>query len=132
MKLTEEAIRPDKIFNQYLALAAKDSIDYFVNADRDNIKCYICDQVLETTWMNKYEFTHKKCLKCHSVLVGSRPSVESFNSCYRDFPSTKSWINTLYQPTESSGKEELWKPKFMLVESKLSAHMMICCQKKSK
>ena len=119
MGLTEEEIRPDDIFNQYLLLAAKDSIDYFSNVDREHIKCYVCDRELKITYIKKYKFEYKKCNNCHSILVSPRPGADSFNSYYRDSPSTKFWATTFYQKTESARREKLWKPKSKLVKQKI-------------
>ena len=119
MKLTEEEIRPEKIFNEYLALAAKDSIDYFTKGKRDQIKCHVCDDELEINWIIKQGFEYKKCPKCHSILVSPRPKAESFNAYYKDSPSTKFWATTFYQFTESARREKLWKPKSKLIKEKI-------------
>ena len=119
MKLTEEEIRPENIFNEYLRLTAKDSIDYFANSERDHIKCYVCDNELEINWIKKQDFEYKKCPECYSILVSPRPKAQSFLSYYKDSPSTKFWATTFYQITESARREKLWKPKSRLIKEKI-------------
>ena len=42
MKLTEEEIRPQKIFDEYLELARIDTINYFAEAKREEVNCFLC------------------------------------------------------------------------------------------
>jgi len=39
MKVTEEEIRPEKVFNEYLELTAIDTVTFFSNADSFEISC---------------------------------------------------------------------------------------------
>lgn len=119
MKFTEEEIRPQSIFNEYLALAAKDSIDYFENTQKKEIKCYSCNKSLEINWVVKHGFEYKKCINCHSILVSPRPNVEAFNAYYSDSPSTQFWATSFYKYTEASRREKLWKPKAQMIKEKI-------------
>ena len=43
MKITEEEIRPETVFNEYLKLTALDTVTYFEKAERNDINCPACD-----------------------------------------------------------------------------------------
>ena len=122
MKFTEEDIRPQKIFNEYLALAAKDSIDYFKNTQREDVKCYSCNKNLEINWVVKHGFEYKKCTNCHSILVSPRPNLEAFNAYYSDSPSTEFWATSFYKYTEAARREKLWKPKAQMIKEKIEQY----------
>ena len=121
MKITEEDIRPEKIFNEYLALTELDTITYFEKAENVDIDCPACGGNEGKDWVKKSLFLYKKCPSCHTIYVSPRPVVESFNAYYTDSPSTKFWATTFYKVTENARREKLWKPKAKLVKEKIIA-----------
>jgi hypothetical protein len=118
MKVTEEEIRPEKIFKEYLELTKKDIITYFDNVPRTEINCPVCDLKGED-WVDKNGFSYKKCPSCFSVFVSPRPERAAFDAYYTDSPSTEYWATTFYKVTESARREKLWKPKAKLIKERI-------------
>lgn len=115
MKVTEEEIRPEVVFNEYLKLTAEDTITYFSNAVKVEIDCPSCEGK-GNDWVTKYGFNYKLCPDCKTIYVSPRPEMVSFNAYYKDAPSTKFWATTFYRVTEKARREKLWKPKAQMVK----------------
>ena len=118
MKITEEEIRPEIVFNEYLSLTAKDTKTYFENAVKLNINCPACGDK-GYFWASKEGFTYNMCQKCSTIYVSPRPVMEAFNAYYTDSPSTKFWATTFYKVTENARREKLWKPKAQMVKDQI-------------
>ena len=121
MKVTEEEIRPEKVFNEYLSLTNKDVVDFFGNANTVDINCPACDGK-GNDWVMKQGFNYKMCPDCKSIFVSPRPVNEAFNAYYTDSPSTKYWATTFYKVTEAARREKLWKPKAQLIKERIGQH----------
>jgi len=120
MKITEEEIRPEVVFNEYLKLTAEDTVTYFANAEKNEIACPACSGE-GNFWAEKCNFQYKLCPNCSTIYVSPRPTMDAFNAYYTDSPSTKFWATTFYKITENSRREKLWKPKAQLVKEKILA-----------
>ncbi|MCF8340953.1 MAG: class I SAM-dependent methyltransferase [Chitinophagaceae bacterium] len=118
MKITEEEIRPEVVFNEYLKLTTKDTITYFANAQKFDINCPACGEN-GILWAIKHDFNYKQCPNCKTIFVSPRPVVDAFNAYYTDSPSTKFWATTFYKVTESARREKLWKPKAQTVKDQI-------------
>lgn len=118
MKITEEEIRPEKIFNEYLKLTNKDVIDFFANVETVKIKCPACNSD-GIDWVKKQGFNYQLCIKCKTIYVSPRPINDAFNTYYTDSPSTKYWATTFYKITEAARREKLWKPKAQLIRDRI-------------
>lgn len=118
MKITEEEIRPEKIFDEYLRLTAIDTQSYFNEVARVDICCPACGGSGKD-WVEKSGFSYKACPDCLSVFVSPRPVIDAFNAYYTDSPSTKYWATTFYKVTEASRREKLWKPKAQMVKERI-------------
>ena len=115
MRITEEEIRPEDVFNEYLKLTSLDTKTFFDNAIRLDINCPACDSIGKH-WATKSGFTYKFCPECSTIYVSPRPKIEAFNAYYTDSPSTKFWATTFYKVTEKARREKLWKPKAQMVK----------------
>jgi len=118
MKITEEEIRPEKVFDEYLELTKKDVITYFEKAERIEFKCPVCD-LNGDLWAVKNSFEYRICPDCLSIYVSPRPVRTAFDAYYTDSPSTKYWATTFYKITETARREKLWKPKAQLIKQKI-------------
>jgi len=118
MKITENEIRPEKVFNEYLEFAKKDIVTYFDNVPEQEINCPLCN-IKGEIWITKNSFSYKKCPSCLSVFVSPRPHREAFDAYYRDSPSTEYLATTFYKITELARREKLWKPKAMLIKERI-------------
>lgn len=121
MKVTEEEIRPEKVYNEYLKLTNKDVVDFFENVETFDINCPACN-TKGIDWVNKKGFNYQLCVKCKTIFVSPRPVNDAFNAYYTDSPSTKYWATTFYKITESARREKLWKPKAQLIRDRISEY----------
>ncbi len=121
MKVTEEEIRPEKVFDEYLQLTNKDVVDYFEKAEKFDILCPACGGKGEH-WALKSGFSYKLCPDCLSIYVSPRPVMDAFNAYYTDSPSTKFWATTFYKVTEAARREKLWKPKAQMIKDRIKLY----------
>jgi len=115
MKVTENEIRPEKMFNEYLALAAIDTEVFFDRAETFIINCPACGKKGKPLF-DKVGFKYEECEDCHTIYVSPRPHKEAFDAYYTDSPSTEFWATTFYKVTEAARREKLWKPKAQLIK----------------
>ena len=118
MKITEEEIRPEKVFQKYLELASEDTVSYFGDVQREDINCPACNKRGDE-WVIKEGFSYKSCPSCFSIYVSPRPPLSAFNNYYTDSPSTKFWATTFYRVTEDARREKLWKPKAKMIKERI-------------
>lgn len=121
MKVTENEIRPEHIFNEYLRLTAEDTVVYFKDAKRVAIPCPACGNQ-GTKLFNKVGFDYEECGNCKSIYVSPRPVKEVFDNYYTDSPSTEYWATTFYKVTEAVRREKLWKPKALLIKDRIEKY----------
>ena len=121
MKVTENEIRPEHIFNEYLRLTTEDTIVYFKDAKRVAILCPACGNK-GSKLFNKVGFSYEECNDCKSIYVSPRPIKEAFDNYYTDSPSTEYWATTFYKVTEAARREKLWKPKAKLIKDRIELY----------
>lgn len=125
MKITEEEIRPEKVFSEYLRLTEVDTATYFESALKLDINCPGCGGRGDL-WATKHDFKYNLCKDCKTIYVSPRPVIEAFNAYYTDSPSTKYWATTFYKVTENARREKLWKPKAVLVKDQILKLIEAC------
>ena len=121
MKIKEEEIRPEKIFDEYLALTQQDVLTYFGDARRVDIPCPACAGSGHI-WATKLGFVYQQCETCLTIFVSPRPVREAFDAYYTDSPSTKFWATTFYKVTEAARREKLWKPKAQSIKNTIEKY----------
>lgn len=112
--MKEEEIRPQKIFDEYLRLARKDTESYFRDGEKVSGNCPACEAVGVSAFV-KYGFNYETCPDCLSLFVNPRPVAEAFSKYYTESPSSKFWATTFYKETAKARREKLWKPKAKLI-----------------
>lgn len=120
--MKEEEIRPQAIFDEYLRLAAEDTVTYFAHADRVSGSCPACGVEGERAF-TKSGFVYEVCSQCQTLYVNPRPVADAFTKYYIESPSSKYWASTFYRETAESRREKLWKPKARAVAAILENHM---------
>ncbi len=123
MKVTEEEIRPEKIFAEYLELTNKDVVTYFSDSTKVEIPCPSCGGTGDI-WAEKAGFTYMQCSTCITIYVSPRPAREAFDAYYTDSPSTKFWATTFYKVTEAARREKLWKPKAKMIKDTIEQNQL--------
>ena len=108
--MKEKEIRPKKLFDKFLYLAAKDIKKYF-NGKRANVKCVACKSDGKFTF-NKKNFSYYLCSKCKTLYVNPRPKEEAFNNYYTQSSSIKFLGNALYKKTKEARRK---KTNFSLI-----------------
>lgn len=124
--MKEEDIRPRSIFDEYLRLAAEDTVTYFSDAERVDGSCPACEIRGEPA-IRKHGFVYELCPDCHTLYANPRPAASAFVKYYTESPSSKYWATTFYRETASARREKLWKPKANVVAGLLEGH--VCREK---
>lgn len=118
--MKEEEIRPHGIFDEYLRLAAEDTVTFFTDAERLEGNCPACGAIGHAAF-TKAGFTYDLCHTCRTLYVNPRPVASAFVKYYIESPSSKYWASTFYRETAEARREKLWKPKAQAVAEILSA-----------
>jgi Zn-finger nucleic acid-binding protein len=117
-ELTEEEIRPQKLFDELLRLNKIDSDVFFRDSYYQKITCPVCDTEGKFVF-NKNGFNFDECGKCKSIYMSPRPDKRSFNKYYTSSDSAKFWATTFYKLTAEDRRKKIWKPKSKLVYEKI-------------
>ena len=113
--MKEEDIRPQRIFDKYLEMTAKDAITYFGDCTKEATGCPACDREGILAF-HKSGFDYQECPECLTLFVSPRPVSEAFDRYYTEAPSVDFWATTFYKETADSRREKLWKPKAEMVK----------------
>ena len=119
--MKEHEIRPAKLFEHYLQLAAADVDTYFRDAVLEPLNCPACDQVGDISF-SKHGFNYQECADCNTLFVSPRPNAEAFSRYYREAPSVEFWASNFYKETADARRELIWKPKAEMIVDLLSGH----------
>jgi 2-polyprenyl-3-methyl-5-hydroxy-6-metoxy-1,4-benzoquinol methylase len=114
--MKEEEIRPQKIFNEYLRLAERDTQKYFDISERFPVCCPACGQNGLHSFA-KHGFTYEECLSCQTLFVSPRPHAEAFSRYYQESESAEYWASTFYKETAEARREKLWRPKALMIRN---------------
>jgi 2-polyprenyl-3-methyl-5-hydroxy-6-metoxy-1,4-benzoquinol methylase len=112
--MKEEEIRPKKVFEEYLRLAAEDSEIYFSNSVRQPVPCPACGSFGDYVF-TKHGFAYEECPACQTLFVSPRPPAADFFNYYQNSASAKYFATTFYKETSEARREKLWKPKAKMV-----------------
>jgi len=91
----ENEIRPEAVFDQFLALAERDATRYFGGIPFSRIRCPACDSDDSVFAFHKRGFDYETCLLCETLFVNPRPGLDAFRRYYREAPSIRFWANFL-------------------------------------
>jgi len=108
--MKEEEIRPQKLFDEFLRLAEKDTAVFFSDTPCENKPCPACNKTGEFAFA-KHGFTYEICPSCETLFVNPRPEVEAFAKYYQEAESTKYWATAFYKETAEARRKKLWLPK---------------------
>lgn len=117
--MREDEIRPKNLYDKLLQLVAEDVDEYFSTAKLEQITCPACGGH-GTFVFNKNGFSFEECGVCDTLYVSPRPSLEAFETYYRNSKASEFWATTFYKETESNRRELLWKPKALMILNKIN------------
>ncbi len=112
--MKEEEIRPKKVFDEYLRLAALDSDIFFGDSVRQSIFCPAC-QTKGNVAFDKHGFSYEECPACQTIFVSPRPPAEDFFRYYKESESATYFATTFYKETAEARRVKLWRPKAAMV-----------------
>lgn len=113
--MKERDIRPEEVFNQFLALAERDTKLYFGEVPFARINCPACNGAGATGAFRKHGFSYETCNVCKTLFVNPRPGPDEFRRYYQEAPSIKFWATDFYERTESARRERIFVPRALVV-----------------
>ncbi len=119
--MREEEIRPKKVFEEYLRLAAIDADSYFGLSARQAVPCPACGTSGRFAF-EKHGFSYEECPSCQTLFVSPRPPAEDFFRYYRESASARYFATTFYAQTAEARREKLWRPKAAMVRDVLKTY----------
>ena len=119
--MKEEEIRPQKVFAEYLRLAALDGEIYFGHSQRQPVVCPACGGQGEFAF-EKHGFAYEECPACQTLFVSPRPPAADFFRYYQESASARYFATTFYAETAEARREKLWRPKAEMVRDVLKRH----------
>ncbi len=119
--MKEEEIRPRKVFDEYLRLAAQDAEIYFGKSDRCALPCPACGMEGARVF-DKHGFSYEECSSCQTLFVSPRPPAEDFFRYYKESASARYFGTTFYRETAEARREKLWRPKAAMIHDVLNEH----------
>ena len=123
--MKEEDIRPDAIFNEYLAIARRDIQEFFSRATWRDIPCPACGYEMRTFAFRKFGFTYTTCDSCGTLYVCPRPDSVAFSKYYTDSASVRFWATDFYRKTEDARRELLIRPKALRVKETIGKYCTV-------
>ena len=119
--MKESEIRPQDLFNRYLALAHKDSERLLAQRVAFvPVTCPACGDARQTPRLEKLGFSYVMCDGCGTLYLSPRPSPEQLDAFYRDAESVKFWSTHFYKETAEARREKLFRPRAQLVDDLLT------------
>ena len=116
--MKENDIRPKHLWDRYLELTERDSLNFFKEDSREHFDCPVCS-LPGNSEIEKYGFNYDLCEICFTLYVSPRPSEASFQRYYTSSASSEFWSSTFYKETAEARREKLWRPKASLIDLKL-------------
>jgi SAM-dependent methyltransferase/ribosomal protein S27E len=113
--MKENEIRPDGLFDRYLALLRNDREKYFRDARFQRVPCPACGSSSQTVAFSKLDFTYETCNSCGTHFANPRPEREAFTRYSTDSASVRFWATDFYRETEESRRRLLIHPKALQV-----------------
>lgn len=119
--MKEEDIRPKKVFDEYLRLAALDADKYFSKSPRQPVLCPACGTQGVYSF-SKHGFSYEECPVCQTLFVSPRPPAQDFFRYYQGSDSAKFFATTFYRETAEARREKLWRPKAGMIRETLQKY----------
>jgi len=116
--MKEEEIRPRKVFDEYLRLAALDADKYFNKSQCQLVPCPACGTQGNYSF-SKHGFSYEECPECQTLFVSPRPPAQDFCRYYQESDSARFFATTFYRETAGARREKLWLPKARMVSESL-------------
>ena len=114
--MKESEIRPQKLFNQYLELARKDTQRFFSDHSQFvAVACPGCGSQACEKALVKLKFRYMLCSKCASLYLSPRPTMEMYERYYQAAESVKFWSSHFFKETAEARRKAIFRPRAQLV-----------------
>ena len=114
--MKESEIRPQKLFNQYLELARKDTDRFFSDHSQFvAVACPGCGSQACKKALVKLKFSYMLCAECGSLYLSPRPTIEMYAHYYQAAESVKFWSSHFFKETAEARRKAIFRPRAQLV-----------------
>lgn len=111
VQLTENEIRPQDLFNEYLRLSAQDIPGFFSDATLTPVACVACGNRQTKMSFEKHGFKYDECDNCRSLFMNPRPDSQTFAAFYEKAPSNHYWSAKFFPAVAEVRREKIFKPR---------------------
>lgn len=114
--MKEAEIRPQDLFNRYLALCRQDIERFFSDkTDFSEVLCPACAGGSVSDELDKIGFRYAVCADCGSLYASPRPPAASIDAFYQDAESVAFWATSFFKETAEARREKMFRPRALLV-----------------
>ena len=114
--ITEEEIRPDDLFNEFMRLSAVDAENFFDRSKFVETACPGCNAEQPKSSFIKHSFTYNHCEDCGSLYVSPRPTEDELLRYYASSESQRFWFEEILKRTGDKRKASIMMPNINRVE----------------
>lgn len=109
--MKEHEIRPEALLTRYAELSVQDAGAYFGNSLRSDIPCVACGGGRTSPQFEKSGFGYVTCDLCQTLFQSPRPSIEAFESFYRESKSSRYWAEVFFPAVAEIRREKIFRPR---------------------
>jgi SAM-dependent methyltransferase len=109
--IKEEEIRPDDLFQEFMALSAQDAEAFFQEDEFEVVACQACGSYDQTDrGFKKFSFTYAHCNECGTLYVSPRPTDKALLRYYAESESQRFWSDVILKQTGEKRKKSIVLP----------------------
>ena len=110
--IKEDEIRPDELFETFIALSAEDAQNFFEEDEFEAVSCPACGDSATNETFKKHGFTYNACKACGSLYVSPRPTPQALLRYYAQSQSQKYWVDTILKRTAEKREASILQPNY--------------------
>jgi SAM-dependent methyltransferase len=118
--IKEEEIRPEDVFNEFMALSAADAENFFDRSQFMTVPCPACGHAHRVDDFVKHSFHYGACASCGTVYVSPRPNPAELLRYYAQSKSQSFWADTVLKRTGEQRKGAIMLPALERIETLLA------------
>jgi 2-polyprenyl-3-methyl-5-hydroxy-6-metoxy-1,4-benzoquinol methylase len=106
----EAEIRPQALFDEYLALCSRDAETFFRREEWEEVPCPACGGSGDEAFV-KHTFRYCLCGACETLYANPRPTATALGRYYTESASVRFWATDFYRRTEDARRDLMFKPR---------------------